>query len=199
MLKKFLPKLRKRPTQSQNQDPQNQDRSPDLLASYNEEFAPVSSSDSSLRVFLKFVTVVVLLAFTVVWFLNKLADRRIDNLQSGVDALVTQNFSLREVEIEANKLMNKIDFYKKVEAERRLFGEDLEQVIELVPSGVEITGIKYDEGVVSLKAQAESALIFSLLISRYFEADLVSEIILRSAELQASRNVFNVEMGLILK
>jgi hypothetical protein len=203
MLKRFLPERKPKQLNSQNQSPdpqaeEAQDKIPDLLQSYNEEFNPTTKSDRPMLNFLRFVIVVGILSYLVVWVIGLRALDRIEGLEESITSLTAQNMAYRQVEADANRLTKKIEHYKSVEARRYLIGNKISYAEEVLPANVEIQGFSYNEGVLSIQAAAPSALIFSLVISRYLEGGFVSEIFLKSAEYVPQDDVYKVSMDLVL-
>jgi hypothetical protein len=148
---------------------------------------------------LKIICVLTQIFLITLVILNVRADRKLVNKQITLDTLSTEVDDMEEIQSKTKNVISRINLYKVTEKERTLLGERTDKFLTLIPPTVSINSALFDEKAFILHAQAYSALEFSLLISTYFDNDLVKEVALKRVQLAPYSQMYDVEIEAVYK
>jgi hypothetical protein len=200
MLEKLLPSLFKKEKNPEENQP-NQKRSNSADISLESDFNLVSSSQrlyvvpkyvSNLTLVIRNFIVLLSVSFGVMLVLNFIAVNII-NYQKNI-----QEDSMEEIELfgDVEEKVKSIDAktfaYKKFSNEREELLPKVEFVFDNIGEDIEIKTVDISPFSFSISFSGKTALDFTNLIVRYLEKDILSEIVIRSASLDKSKNLFNV-------
>lgn len=192
MLEKYLPKHQKT-----EQKPNN--FSPNLvpLDNYSSETSYTIKQDSSLlfKAFLVALPILVGIFYTLNFFQMK----TIAGLQADKDLLTAELDSLNSYETEMRKIATKTEILRKFKSENSFSTELMKEVITQVPENISLSSMSMSGRQASLTLSSPSVLNFSRLISNYLNSQKISEITLKSAELNSERRMYTVSLDLFFK
>jgi hypothetical protein len=100
--------------------------------------------------------------------------------------------SFGDVEERARNIDSKTVAYKKFSNERKVILPKVEFVFDNIGPDIELKNAEISSTSFLISFSGKSALDFTNLIIRYLEKDMLSEVIIRSASLDKSKNRFNV-------
>jgi hypothetical protein len=192
MLEKYLPKRQKT-----EQKPNN--LSPNLVSTDN--FSPVTSyaikQDSSLL--LKVILLILPVLIGIFFLLNFFQTKTIAGLQEDKSGLTLKLELLNKYELEMRKIAAKTEILKKSKSEGTLSADLMKEVITQMPGNISMSSMVLSNKQASLTLVSPSVLNFSRLISNYLNSQKVSEITLKSAELNTEYHTYTVSLDLFFK
>jgi len=195
-----LPSQASQPTQ-QNQLPENQ--SPNLL---DTSLSPdtniletVTNAPTKVSLFLFKAILAVQAAFIIVFLVNMFFDWRLANLASQLKDSSSKIVTYNTLVTNTNRLLAKIARYKVLSPERVLVNANTDFIIKKTNEVATLDAIGVTDKIVNVQANAESPISFSLLINNYFTNDKVASVVLNSANLDATKKVFRVNIDVTFK
>lgn len=107
--------------------------------------------------------------------------------------------SLSESEKIAIKIDKKVTYYKEVLKLRKLVSPRASFVYTKIPVGIEITKLRITYPSFEITAKAKNIYAFTTLITNYLGGGYVSEIVLKSADLNTQTNEYNFAIKGVFK
>lgn len=108
------------------------------------------------------------------------------------DRLVGEIETYADIEERAKKISDKTFIYKKSLSSRLLISGKVDHVLDNIGSEIELSSLDINQQGFSIVVSGKDAIDFTNLIVRYLESDLVTEIIINSASLDKSENIYKV-------
>jgi len=130
--------------------------------------------------------------FGVILIFNFAASTVINFQKNLQKQLILEVDSYADVEEIAKSIDAKTLAYKKFSNERNPLLFKTEFVLDNIGPNIELKSMQIDSSGFSISFLGNSALDFTNLIMTYLEKDMLSEIIIRSASLDKSKDRFNV-------
>ncbi len=106
--------------------------------------------------------------------------------------LVEEIETYSDIEEKAKRISDKTVTYKKFLSSRFLISDKVDYVIDNIGSEIELSNLDISQQGFSISISGKDAIDFTNLIVRYLEDGLVSEIVINSASLDKSDNVYKV-------
>jgi len=106
--------------------------------------------------------------------------------------LVEEIETYSDIEEKAKRISDKTITYKKFLSSRFLISDKVDYVIDNIGSEIELSNLDISQQGFSISISGKDAIDFTNLIVRYLEDGLVSEIVINSASLDKSDNVYKV-------
>lgn len=97
-----------------------------------------------------------------------------------------------DVEERARTVDAKTVAYKKFSNEREKIYPKVEFIMDNIEPGIEVTNLNVSPSSFSISFSGRSALDFTNLIVKYLDSGFISDVIIRSASLDKTENVFKV-------
>ncbi|HOD01356.1 MAG TPA: hypothetical protein PKH50_01405 [bacterium] len=146
----------------------------------------------------KFI-IIVSVGFGVLLILNIVVSYVIGFQKNWQNELLPEIDSYAGVEEKARRISDKTVAYKKFFNERKLLSEKLSYTLDNIGNDVELKDMQLDQSGFELSLSGSSALSFTDLIIRYLDKDMLSEIVILSANFDKSKNDFNVRIRGVFK
>ena len=106
--------------------------------------------------------------------------------------LVEEIETYSDIEEKAKRISDKTVTYKKFLSSRFLISDKVDYVIDNIGSEIELSNLDISQQGFSISISGKDAIDFTNLIVRYLEDGLVSEIVINSASLDKSENIYKV-------
>ena len=106
--------------------------------------------------------------------------------------LVEEIQTYSDIEEKAKRISDKTVMYKKFLSSRFLISDKVDYVIDNIGSEIELSNLDISQQGFSISISGKDAIDFTNLIVRYLEDGLVSEILINSASLDKSENIYKV-------
>ena len=106
--------------------------------------------------------------------------------------LVEEIETYSDIEEKARKISDKTVTYKKFLSNRSLISDKVDYIVDNIGSEIEFTNFDLNQQGFSISVSGRDAIDFTNLIVRYLEGGMVSEIIINSASLDKSENIYKV-------
>ena len=106
--------------------------------------------------------------------------------------LVEEIESYSDIEEKAKRISDKTITYKKFLSSRFLISDKVDYVLDNIGPEIELSNLDINQQGFSISISGKDAIDFTNLIVRYLEDGLVSEIVINSASLDKSDNVYKV-------
>jgi hypothetical protein len=198
MLKEFLPQVKQR-FLKQKRDQENPDlsASPNLVVPFYSEFSAQEKAHSRFILFFKVFIVGLPAVFVFVLLLNDIQDFRIKAEQNRISDIEAKITDMRDVEKEATWIWNKVNFYKKIKREKFSVGDRTNLIMSNLPNDMSLLEFKTSSNSTSIEAQSANVVSFSTFITRVLSDKTVSEIVLKAADLNTSKDVFSAAMEVV--
>lgn len=205
MLEKLLPSIFQKKIRS-NLDQENQQQrslSKDIKedVSLDSNFDLISKSQKlyvapkfaiELTLIIRKFIVAVSVAFGVLLILNFTVSFMIQYQKGWQNRLVEEIETYSDVEEKAKKISDKTVTYKKFLSSRVLISDKVDYVIDNIGPEIELNNFDLSQEGFSISITGKDAIDFTNLIVRYLESGLVAEIIINSASLDKSENIYKV-------
>ena len=204
MLEKLLPSIFKKKIRS-NLNQENQQRN---LSNDNKESVSLDSNfnliskSQKLYIAPKFASEFILIIrkfivgisviFGVLLILNFTLSFMIQYQKGWQSKLVEEIETYSDIEEKAKRISDKTVTYKKFLSSRFLISDKVDYVIDNIGSEIELSNLDISQQGFSISISGKDAIDFTNLIVRYLEDGLVSEIVINSASLDKSDNVYKV-------
>ena len=205
MLEKLLPSIFKKKIRSnlnqENQQPRNLSDSNKEGASLDSGFNLISKSQrlyiapkfaSEFILIIRKLIIGVSVIFGVLLILNFTLSYMIKYQKGWQDRLVGEIETYADIEERAKKISDKTFIYKKSLSSRLLISGKVDHVLDNIGSEIELSSLDINQQGFSIVVSGKDAIDFTNLIVRYLESDLVTEIIINSASLDKSENIYKV-------
>jgi hypothetical protein len=144
-----------------------------------------------------FVSLVFIL-FLLITFLNYRVGRKIDREVASIEEKTLKAQANTSDLKDLREVSDKIDLLREYNAEKVVTSERADLFLNNSP-GFEFTSFGYTKDSVTFSGITDSPLTFSQLAQRYLDSGKVSEILLRSASLDKTEDVFELSMEVIFK
>ncbi|HPD73905.1 MAG TPA: hypothetical protein P5014_02415, partial [Patescibacteria group bacterium] len=204
MLEKLLPSIFKKKIRS-NLNQENQQRN---LSNDNKESVSLDSNfnliskSQKLYIAPKFASEFILIIrkfivgisviFGVLLILNFTLSFMIQYQKGWQSKLVEEIQTYSDIEEKAKRISDKTVMYKKFLSSRFLISDKVDYVIDNIGSEIELSNLDISQQGFSISISGKDAIDFTNLIVRYLEDGLVSEIVINSASLDKSENIYKV-------
>lgn len=106
--------------------------------------------------------------------------------------LVEEIESYSDIEEKAKRISDKTITYKKFLSSRFLISDKVDYVLDNIGPEIELSNLDINQQGFSISISGKDAIDFTNLIVRYLEDGLVSEIVINSASLDKSENIYKV-------
>ena len=169
-----------------------------LISQFQNFYVVPKYAEKIISLIRKFI-VIVSVVFGVLLIFNFVVSYVIQFQKSWQEELVREIDSYAGVEEKAKRISDKTFLYKKFSNDRKLLSEKLNYVLDNVGSDVTLEDVQMDHLGFVLSLSGKSALDFTNLIVRYLEGDMLSEIVIVSANFDKSENDFNVKIDGVFK
>ena len=141
----------------------------------------------------KFI-IIVSVVFGILLIFNFVVSYVIQFQKNWQEELVQEIDSYAGIEEKAKRISDKTFLYKKFSNDRELLSEKLNYVLDNIGPDVILEDVQMDHLGFALSLSGKSALDFTNLIVRYLEGNILSEIVIVSANFDKSENDFNVRI-----
>lgn len=132
--------------------------------------------------------------FGVLLLINSVLFFVLNSLKSQQDVLVKRVSTYLDIEKQAKNADRRLTYYKKIVDRKKNLAPKVDFVLKNLSSDINLKNLKVDAVSFRISADAPSPLNFTTLIASYLNGDTVSEIILRSANLNYATKRFEVDM-----
>lgn len=106
--------------------------------------------------------------------------------------MVEEIESYSDIEEKAKRISDKTITYKKFLSSRFLISDKVDYVLDNIGPEIELSNLDINQQGFSISISGKDAIDFTNLIVRYLEDGLVSEIVINSASLDKSGNIYKV-------
>ncbi|MBW6441925.1 hypothetical protein K0B04_03440 [Patescibacteria group bacterium] len=201
MLEKLLPSIFKKEKQKPNPQAPPEGRKNKEIKDLSSDFNLVNTTQRihvvpkyaiKLVLIIRYFIVVMSVVFGVILIFNFAASTVINFQKNLQKQLILEVDSYADVEEIAKSIDAKTLAYKKFSNERNPLLFKTEFVLDNIGPNIELKSMQIDSSGFSISFLGNSALDFTNLIMTYLEKDMLSEIIIRSASLDKSKDRFNV-------
>ena len=199
MLKKQLSNLnqrrqKKQPKQkSQNQVEAFQTLGLNLLSGFRGILSTPKATEEKISRYRKFILFLSVL-FGELLITNYILDLRLNYLKEKQDELSLRVLRYFQTEKDAKDTYERSLYYIHKQDEKQKVLEKVIFVLDPITSNVDLSQIRLNSERFTLSVRGKTPLIFTRLIADYLDGDVVSEIILRSANYNSRAGEFRVEM-----
>jgi len=131
-------------------------------------------------------------AFGVLLILNFTVYFMIQYQKGWQSKLVEEIETYSDIEEKARKISDKTVTYKKFLSNRSLISDKVDYIVDNIGSEIDFTNFDLNQQGFSISVSGRDAIDFTNLIVRYLEGGMVSEIIINSASLDKSENIYKV-------
>jgi len=205
MLEKLLPSILKKKIRSNlNQENQQQrnlsndnkesvslDSNFDLISKSQKLYITPKFASEFILIIRKFIVGISVL-FGVLLILNFTLSFMIQYQKGWQSKLVEEIESYSDIEEKAKRISDKTITYKKFLSSRFLISDKVDYVLDNIGPEIELSNLDINQQGFSISISGKDAIDFTNLIVRYLEDGLVSEIVINSASLDKSDNVYKV-------
>ncbi|MFC1700315.1 hypothetical protein ACFLZ4_01565 [Patescibacteria group bacterium] len=198
MLKKQLPKQSPQSPRKPDQKPQSQTEAfqtlgLNLLSGFQDILSTPKRTEEKISRYRKFILVVSIL-FGILLVVNYVLDSRVELLKDRQDVLSLKVLQYFQTETDAKDTHERTLYYlHKQEEKGKLLGKT-SFVFEHIDSDVNLSRVMLDGEGFSVSAKGKTPFVFTRLFAKYLEGDIVSEIVLRSANYNSHADEFRVEL-----
>lgn len=205
MLEKLLPSIFQKKTRSNlNQENQQQknlsndnkggvslESDFDLISKSQKLYITPKFASEFILIIRKFI-VAVSVAFGVMLILNFTVSFMLQYQKGWQSRLVAEIETYSDIEERAKKISDKTVAYKNFLSNRFLISDKVGFVMDNLGSEIELSSFDVNQQGFSISISGKDAIDFTNLIVRYLESDMVAEIIINSASLDKSENIYKV-------
>jgi len=205
MLEKLLPSILKKKIRSNlNQENQQQrnlsndnkesvslDSNFDLISKSQKLYITPKFASEFILIIRKFIVGISVL-FGVLLILNFTLSFMIQYQKGWQSKLVEEIESYSDIEEKAKRISDKTITYKKFLSSRFLISDKVDYVLDNIGPEIELSNLDINQQGFSISISGKDAIDFTNLIVRYLEDGLVSEIVINSASLDKSGNIYKV-------
>ncbi len=164
-----------------------------LISQFQDFYVVPKYAEKLISLIRKFI-VIVSVVFGILLIFNFVISYVIQFQKDWQEELVQEIDSYAGVEEKAKRISDKTFLYKKFSNDRKLLSEKLNYVLDNIGSDVILEDVQMDHLGFALSLSGKSALDFTNLIVRYLEGNMLSEIVIVSANFDKSENDFNVRI-----
>ena len=169
-----------------------------LISQFQDFYVVPKYAEKLISLIRKFI-VIVSVVFGILLIFNFVISYVIQFQKDWQEELVREIDSYAGVEEKAKRISDKTFLYKKFSNDRKLLSEKLNYVLDNIGSDVILEDVQMDHLGFALSLSGKSALDFTNLIVRYLEGNMLSEIVIVSANFDKSENDFNVKIDGVFK
>lgn len=169
-----------------------------LISQFQDFYVVPKYAEKLISLIRKFI-VIVSVVFGILLIFNFVISYVIQFQKDWQEELVQEIDSYAGVEEKAKRISDKTFLYKKFSNDRKLLSEKLNYVLDNIGSDVILEDVQMDHLGFALSLSGKSALDFTNLIVRYLEGNMLSEIVIVSANFDKSENDFNVKIDGVFK
>lgn len=169
-----------------------------LISQFQDFYIVPKYVEKLISLIRKFI-VIVSVVFGILLIFNFVVSYVIQFQKNWQEELVREIDSYAGVEEKAKRISDKTFLYKKFSNDRKLLSEKLNYVLDNIGPDVILEDVQMDHIGFALSLSGKSALDFTNLIVRYLEGDMLSEIVIVSANFDKSENDFNVKIDGVFK
>ena len=169
-----------------------------LISQFQDFYVVPKYAEKLISLIRKFI-VIVSVVFGILLIFNFVISYVIQFQKDWQEELVREIDSYAGVEEKAKRISDKTFLYKKFSNDRKLLSEKLNYVLDNIGSDVILEDVQMDHLGFALSLSGKSALDFTNLIVRYLEGNMLSEIVIVSANFDKSENDFNVRIDGVFK
>jgi hypothetical protein len=174
--------------------PKDQSQSPNLLSDTPYKEIAVTKAQPAIIIISKTLIIIVEAALIIALAINLKLESDIKILQESIDNAYYSITQKQEIEQLARDTLNRTKLYHTFESQRTEVGGKTELLLNNIPPELTLRSIKIEPSSAELTVEAESALSFTKLITKYFEIGLAREIVLHSAFLKSSTDIFVLDL-----
>lgn len=142
----------------------------------------------------KFIIIITEIFFLGLLMYSTKLDTDINRLQKQVAGYEAEIESKSEVEKEARDVIERTKLLKSIRVQRTRTGGKIDTVMTSIPQNIKLKKTKFDRDGFEIEIEAPTALDISKVITNFLSHNVVSEITLKSANLDSNNNVFKSEM-----
>ena len=164
-----------------------------LISQFQDFYVVPKYAEKLISLIRKFI-VIVSVVFGILLIFNFVISYVIQFQKDWQEELVREIDSYAGVEEKAKRISDKTFLYKKFSNDRKLLSEKLNYVLDNIGPDVILEDVQMDHLGFALSLSGKSALDFTNLIVRYLEGNMLSEIVIVSANFDKSENDFNVRI-----
>lgn len=169
-----------------------------LISQFQDFYVVPKYAEKLISLIRKFI-VIVSVVFGILLIFNFVISYVIQFQKDWQEELVREIDSYAGVEEKAKRISDKTFLYKKFSNDRKLLSEKLNYVLDNIGPDVILEDVQMDHLGFALSLSGKSALDFTNLIVRYLEGNMLSEIVIVSANFDKSENDFNVRIDGVFK
>jgi len=169
-----------------------------LISQFQDFYVVPKYAEKLISLIRKFI-VIVSVVFGILLIFNFVISYVIQFQKDWQEELVQEIDSYAGVEEKAKRISDKTFLYKKFSNDRKLLSEKLNYVLDNIGPDVILEDVQMDHLGFALSLSGKSALDFTNLIVRYLEGNMLSEIVIVSANFDKSENDFNVKIDGVFK
>ena len=169
-----------------------------LISQFQDFYIVPKYVEKLISLIRKFI-VIVSVVFGILLIFNFVVSYVIQFQKNWQEELVQEIDSYAGVEEKAKRISDKTFLYKKFSNDRKLLSEKLNYVLDNIGPDVILEDVQMDHLGFALSLSGKSALDFTNLIVRYLEGNMLSEIVIVSANFDKSENDFNVRIDGVFK
>ena len=169
-----------------------------LISQFQDFYIVPKYVEKLISLIRKFI-VIVSVVFGILLIFNFVVSYVIQFQKNWQEELVREIDSYAGVEEKAKRISDKTFLYKKFSNDRKLLSEKLNYVLDNIGPDVILEDVQMDHIGFALSLSGKSALDFTNLIVRYLEGNMLSEIVIVSANFDKSENDFNVRIDGVFK
>jgi len=169
-----------------------------LISQFQDFYVVPKYAEKLISLIRKFI-VIVSVVFGILLIFNFVISYVIQFQKDWQEELVQEIDSYAGVEEKAKRISDKTFLYKKFSNDRKLLSEKLNYVLDNIGPDVILEDVQMDHLGFALSLSGKSALDFTNLIVRYLEGNILSEIVIVSANFDKSENDFNVRIDGVFK
>lgn len=148
---------------------------------------------------LKLVIFFISLLFLTMLGINYFFDTQLRLQKMELDISVQQIEEYNDVMLLARDIDRKVTLYKQIKEDRKVLGENLTFVYDSIIEGVTLSELDINVDGFNIKVEGDSAFTLAKLLATFLRGDEVSQLTLKSANLNKERNSFMVELGGVFK
>jgi len=183
--------LQRNPNNSNKEEGVSLDSNFDLISKSQKLYIVPKFANDFIVIIRKFI-VAVSVAFGVLLILNFTVYFMIQYQKGWQSKLVEEIETYSDIEEKARKISDKTVTYKKFLSNRSLISDKVDYIVDNIGSEIDFTNFDLNQQGFSISVSGRDAIDFTNLIVRYLEGGMVSEIIINSASLDKSENIYKV-------
>jgi len=186
--------MRKKKKQQKPEKPVK--RSPNLLNSFplKETKSLAEKEHRKIIMALKIIIIMIQGALITVLVLNARADRKLKEVQTTAYELSSKIDFMYKVQKETEDTIRRTEIYKLNSNNKNQMSERITSFLKNVPQTIHVLRVQFEKDSFKLYAESSSALEFSIMIGRYFEEGLVSEIYIDAVDLTPYTGIYQVSI-----